>query len=399
MKTLPDANSSRTKRRRGPIAAIAIAVITIAVVAVGVDDRAKSMQEAGRWSDTQAVQAVRLVTPRQGPTTDDLELPGTVRAFTAGALYARASGYVTAWHKDIGARVDKGDVLADISAPDLDQQLAQGKAELIQLQAAVEQAQANADLGKAVNLRTTQLVKQGWSSELKGDTDRYGAASTLAAVAVAKANLTAQQAAVQRLEELASFEKIVAPFDGVVTQRNVDVGDLVTANGTSGKPLFQVSDIHRVRIYVDVPQAFLGGMKTGVKATLTLPGKTDTFGAVVSSTSNALGESSRTALVELQADNADDKLWPGAFAEVSFHIPTQPGTLVVPATALMFGRSGMQVAAVGKDRVVTLRPVIVGRNLGTDIEVVKGLRSDDELIDNPLETTVSGETVRMAGKD
>ena len=166
---------------------------------------------------------------------------------------------------------------------------------------------------------------------------------------MAKANLTAQQAAVQRLEELASFEKIVAPFDGVVTQRNVDVGDLVTANGTSGKPLFQVSDIYRVRIYVDVPQAFLGGMKTGVKATLTLPGKTDTFGAVVSSTSNALGESSRTALVELQADNADDKLWPGAFAEVSFHIPTQPGTLVVPATALMFGRSGMQVAAVGKD--------------------------------------------------
>lgn len=395
---MSEASRSQPKRRRGMIVAIAVAALAIALVAVGVDDRAKSMQEAGRWSDTQAVQSVRLVVPKAGPATDDLELPGTVRAFTAGALYARASGYVTAWHKDIGARVKKGDILADISAPDLDQQLAQGKAQLIQLQAAVDQAQANADLGKAVNLRTAQLVKQGWSSELKGDTDRYGAASTTAAVAVAKANIATQQAAVQRLEELASFEKITAPFDGVVTQRNVDVGDLVTANGTAGKPLFQVSDIHRVRIYVDVPQAFLGGMKAGVKATLTIPGKTDTFGAAISSTANALGEGSRTALVELQADNAGDKLWPGAFAEVSFHIPAQPGTLVLPATALVFGRSGMEVAAVGKDRVVTLRPVTVGRNLGNDIEIVKGLHPDDELIDNPLETTVSGEKVRVGDK-
>ena len=395
---MSDDRRSTPSRRRGLLVVLACVALAVALVAVGVDDRARSMQEASRWADTQAIQAVRLVTPRAGPAFDDLELPGTVRAFTAGALYARASGYVTAWHKDIGARVRKGEVLADISAPDLDQQLAQGKAQLLQLQAGVEQAQANSDLGKAVNLRTTQLVKQGWSSELKGDTDRYGAASTLAAVAVAKANLAAQQAAVQRLEELASFEKITAPFDGVVTQRNVDVGDLVTANGTSGKPLFQVSDIHRVRIYVDVPQAFLGGMKAGVTATLQIPGEAHTFKAVVSSTANALVEDSRTALVELQADNTDDKLWPGAFAEVSFHIPAQPGTLVLPATALVFGRKGMEVAAVGKDHVVTLRPVSVGRNLGTDVEIVKGLQPGDELIDNPLETTVSGEKVRLAEK-
>ena len=395
---MSDASRSTPTRRRGLLLIPACVALAVALVAVGVDDRAKSMQEAGRWADTQAIQAVRLVTPKAGPAFDDLELPGTVRAFTAGALYARASGYVTAWHKDIGARVRKGEILADISAPDLDQQLAQGKAQLIQLQAGVEQAQANSDLGKAVNLRTTQLVKQGWSSELKGDTDRYGAASTLAAVAVAKANLAAQQAAVQRLEELASFEKITAPFDGVVTQRNVDVGDLVTANGTSGKPLFQVSDIHRVRIYVDVPQAFLGGMKAGVTATLQIPGKDDTFKAAVTSTANALGEGSRTALVELQADNADDKLWPGAFAEVAFHIPAQPGTLVLPSTALVFGRSGMQVAAVSKDFVVTLRPVSVGRNLGNDVEIVKGLEPGDELIDNPLETTISGEKVRVGAK-
>lgn len=387
---------TRPKKRRGALLIVAGGALAVALVAVGVDDRAKSMQEAGRWADAQAIQAVHLVRPKAGPATDDLELPGTVRAFTAGALYARASGYVTAWHKDIGARVTKGEVLANISAPDLDQQLAQAKAQLIQLQAAVTQAQANADLGKAVNERTSRLVEQGWSSGLKGDTDRYGAASTAAAVAVARANLTAQQAAVQRLEELASFEKITAPFDGVVTQRNVDVGDLVTANGTTGKPLFQVSDIHRVRIYVDVPQAFLGGMKAGVKATLQLPGKTETFDAAITSTSNALGEDSRTALVELQADNAGDKLWPGAFAEVAFHIPAQPGTLVVPTTALVFGRSGMQAAIVDKNHVVSLRPITVGRNLGNDVEVVKGLQPGDDLIDNPLETTVSGEKVRIA---
>ena len=395
---MTDVSGTRPPRRRGALAILGIGALAAALVAVGIDDRAKSMQEAGRWADVQAVQAVRVVVPRPGPGFDDLELPGTVRAYTAGALYARASGYITAWHRDIGARVKKGDVLADISAPDLDQQLAQAKAQLIQLQAGVEQAQANADLGKAVNVRTSQLVKQGWSSELKGDTDRYGAASSAAAVSVAKANLVAQQAAVQRLEELSSFEKITSPFDGVVTQRNVDVGDLVTANGTSGRPLFQVSDIKRVRVYVDVPQAFLGGMKAGVKATLTIPGRTDTFGAAISSTANALGEGSRTALVELQADNTDDKLWPGAFTEVSFHLPAQPGTLVVPATTLVFGRAGMQVAAVGKDRVVTLRPVTVGRNLGNDVEIVKGIDPGEQLIDNPLETTVSGEKVRIADK-
>ncbi len=190
------------------------------------------------------------------------------------------------------------------------------------MQAAVEQAQANADLGQVTNGRTARLVAQGWSTLEQGDTDRLTAASRNAALAVAKANVTAQEAAVNRLQELTGFEQIKAPFDGVVTARNVNIGDLLNAGGTSGRALYQVADIHRMRIFVNVPQAFLGDLKPGVKATLHLPGQQETFEAELSSTSNALEENSRTALIELQADNPDGKLWPGAFTEVQFHIPS-----------------------------------------------------------------------------
>jgi RND family efflux transporter MFP subunit len=314
-------------------------------------------------------------------------------------LFARASGYITAWRKDIGAHVAKGEVLATISAPDLDQQLEEAKAQLVQLQAAVDQAQATADLGKVTDQRTARLVAQGWSSAEQGDTDRLTAASRLAALAVAKANVTAQQAAVSRLQELTSFEAIRAPFDGVVTQRNVDIGDLVNAGGTTGRPLFQIADIHRMRVYVNVPQAFLGELKPGIKATLRLPGRQETFEATLVTTANALVEASRTALIELDADNPDGKLWPGAFAEVDFHIPSDPSTLRIPATALVFGAHGMQVAAVEAGNKVALKNVTIGRNLGNRVEIASGLAPTDRLIDNPPESTQSGDIVQIAGAD
>ncbi len=387
----------RSRKIRNGLIACGLGVGAACVAGIGIADRAKSMRDVSAWTDAQAVQSVSLVHPKHGPNVTDLTLPGTVRAFNTGSLYARASGYVTAWHKDIGAHVVKGEVLAEISAPDLDQQLAEAKARAIQLQAEIEQAQATSDLGVAVNQRTTRLVAQGWSSAAQGDTDRYTMASRQAAVGVAKANIVAQQAVVRRLEEMAGFEKIVSPLDGVVTARNVDIGDLVTANGTSGKALFQVSDIHRARVYVDVPQAFLGDMKQGLRATLDLPGTKGSFSAELVSTANALVEGSRTALVELQADNAAGTLWPGAFAEVQFHVPAAPGTLLVPTTALVFGRHGMEVAKVDAARKVTLVPVTVGRNLGNEVEIASGIATGDALIDNPQETTVTGETVRVVG--
>jgi RND family efflux transporter MFP subunit len=240
-------------------------------------------------------------------------------------------------------------------------------------------------------------VAQGWSSQQQGDTDRLTAASRVAALEVARANVTAQQAVVSRLEELTRFEQITAPFDGIVTARTVDIGDLVNAGGTSGKALFQVSDVHEMRIYVNVPQAFLGVMKPGIKATLELPGQKERFEATLVSTANAIVENSRTALVELQAPNPDGKLWPGAFAEVHFHIPSDPETLRVPATALIFGPNGMSVAAVNKDSKVELKQVRVGRNLGDDVEIRSGVSLSDRLIDNPLESLASGDVVQVAG--
>ena len=395
----PEPQSPRPKSRRVLLLVCAVAAGMVGLAVSGIADRARSRQETATWSNDQAIQTVRLVQPERGPGEEQLVLPGTVNAFNTGTLYPRASGYVTAWHKDIGAQVKKGEVLALISAPDLDQQLEEAKAQVVQLQAAVEQAQANADLGQATEQRTSRLVVQGWSSKEQGDTDRLTAASRAAALAVAKANVIAQQAAVNRLTELTRFEQIVAPFDGVVTARNIDLGDLVNAGGTSGRALFQISDIHRMRVYVNVPQAFLGEIRPGTKATLNLPGMGRTFEATLVSTSNAIAESSRTATIELQADNPDGALWPGAFTEVHFHIPSDPNTLRLPTTALVFGAHGMRVAAVDADDKVAMKPVTLGRNLGDHVEIESGLALTDRLIDNPLESTQSGDVVQIAGQE
>jgi membrane fusion protein (multidrug efflux system) len=394
MSTEPSTRPSKPRRMLLLLGAVAVAAICAG--ASGIVDRAKSKQEVADWTNQQAVAAVRLVQPERGSNEDDLVLPGNVNAYYTGTLFARASGYVTAWNKDIGAHVTKGEILAAISAPDLDQQLEEAKAQLVQLRAAVEQAQANADLGKVTDARTSRLVVQGWSSQEQGDTDRLTAASRVAALAVAKANVTAQQAAVNRLTELTGFEQVKAPFDGVVTARNVDMGDLVNAGGTTGRALYQVADIHRMRIYVNGPQGFLGEMRPGLKATLHLPGQQETFEAELVSTSNSLVENSRTALIELQADNPDGKLWPGAFTEVHFHIPAASDTLSIPATALIFGAHGMLAAAVDSDNKVVLKPVVLGRNFGNRVEIQSGLSLSDRLVDNPLESTQAGDVVRIA---
>jgi RND family efflux transporter MFP subunit len=372
-----------------------VAIGAIATAVSGIADREKSRLEVAAWTNEQAVANVHLVQPERGSTEEDLVLPGNVNAYYNGTLFARASGYITTWQKDIGAHVTKGETLATISAPDLDQQLEEARAQLVQLKAAVEQAQANADLGKVTDARTSQLVTQGWSSKEQGDTDRLTAASRMAALSVAKANVVAQQAAVNRLVELIGFEQIKAPFDGVVTARNVDIGDLVNAGGTTGRALFQVADIHRMRIYVNVPQAFLGELRPGIKATLHIPGQKETFEAELVSTSNAVVENSRTGLVELQANNPDGKLWPGAFTEVHFHIPSASDTLSIPSTALIFGAHGMRAAAVGADNRVVLKPVTLGRDFGNRVEIQSGLAVSDRLIDNPLESTQTGDVVRI----
>src|ERR1700729_4650154 len=393
------ATPPKPKMRRVLLVICVFAIGAVGLAVSGIMDRAKSRQEVAAWTNAQTIPTVRIVLPERSPAEQELVLPGNVAAFNTGSLFARASGYIAAWRKDIGAHVTKGEVLATISAPDLDQQLEQAKGQLVQLQAAVQQAQANSDLGRATDQRTSQLVVQGWESKQQGDNDRLNAASQLAGLAVARANVVAQQSAVKRLEELTAFEEIKAPFDCVVTARNVDIGDLVNAGGNTGRAMFQVSDIHRMRIFVNVPQAFLGELAPGVKATLHLPGEKETFEAQLVSTSNAVTETSRTSLVELQADNPDNKLGPGAFAEVHFHIPADPNTLTVPATALSFGAQGMRVAAVDANDRVELKTVKLGRNLGNRVEIESGLLPSDRLVDSPLESTQTGDKVNVANPD
>jgi membrane fusion protein, multidrug efflux system len=388
-------NPPKPKTRRVLLVVCVLAIGAGGLAVSGIMDRAKSRQEVSAWTDAQTIPSVRVVQPERGPGEQELVLPGNVAAFNTGSLFARASGYIAAWHKDIGAHVTKGEILATISAPDLDQQLEQARGQLVQLHAAVQQAQANADLGRATDQRTSQLVVQGWQSKQQGDNDRLNAAAQLAGLAVAKANVVAKQSAVKRLEELTAFEEI----DGVVTARNVDIGDLVNAGGNTGRALFQVADIHRMRIYANVPQAFFGELAPGIKATLHLPGQKETFEAQLVSTSNAVAETSRTALVELQADNPDGKLWPGAFAEVHFHIPADSNTLTVPLTALVFGAKGMQVAALDGDDKIVLKPVAVGRNLGNRVQIESGLLPSDRLVDSPLESTQTGDKVNVANAD
>ena len=369
--------------RRLRLIGIIAAVAAIGLAVYGIADRAKSKQEVQIWTNEQAIPTVTLVQPQQGPSEGELRLPGNVSAFYSGSIYGRVGGYVKEWYDDIGAHVKKGQVLAVIDTPELDQQVAQARADLVKAQADEQLAQVSYDRWKV-------LAKQNIVSQQAKD-ERYGAlGARTAAVQAAQAN-------VARLEALASFKNVTAPFDGIVTARSVDIGDLVDASGRkTSKALFVVSDVHMMRIYVEVPQAFLGEIKKDLKATLQVPGIDEPFEAAVLTTSNAVSEQSRTALVQLLADNPDGKLWPGAFTTVHFHIPSDPNVLRIPATALIFGPHGMQVAKVDAENKVVLSKVQLGRNLGNYVEVSSGVSLSDRLIDSPQETIAPGDTVRIA---
>lgn len=369
----------RRLRLIGLIAGLA----AICVAVYGIADRARSKQEVQVWTNDQAIATVKLITPQRGPSEGELVLPGNVSAFYTGSIYARVGGYVKDWYQDIGAHVKKGQVLAFIDSPDLDQQLAQARADLIRTQANQQLAEVTYERWSTLSLKN--IVSQQAKDEKYGD-------------ALAKAaDVQAAQANVARLEAMSSFKNLTAPFDGIVTARSLDIGDLVEAGSKAGKALFQVSDLHVMRIYVNVPQAFLGDMKDGLKAALQLPGIDEQFEAKLLTTSNAVSEQSRTALVQLLADNPDGRLWPGAFTMVHFHIPSDPNILRIPATALIFGPQGMQVAKVESQNKVVLNKVELGRNLGNEVEIVLGVSSSDRIIDSPQETIASGDRVRIAG--
>jgi len=322
-------------------------------------------------------------------------LPATTLAFTMANIYARVSGYISKRNVDIGDRVKKGELLVEISAPEIDHQLAQAEATLAQNKAAVEKILANKELARVTAQREDPLVRRGFESKLQGDTNRLNLQAQEADVAVAKANVAAQEAQVKVARQEKKYLSVLAPFDGIVTKRNVNIGDLVQGDATSGTFMFTVMESNVIRTQVYVPQDQAFGLAPGVKAVVRvaeLPGRT--FPGKVTRVADALQPGTRTLLAEIDIENPDGALTPGSYCTVELHIPRKTPSLLVPASAIIFDQDGMQVAVV-KDGTAHIQKITVARDLGTDIEVRDGVKEGDEVILNPPVTLDNGDKVSI----
>lgn len=366
-------------------AGIAGLVVAVGVVGVGLVSRGMASQSLKTWTEAAAIPTVSVVRPDGELGDQTLVLPGQVQAFFDAPIHARVSGYLKAWYHDIGDKVRDGETLATIDTPDLDQQFAQAKA----------------DLATAVaNQRLAQTTAKRWTGLLAQDAvSRQEAEEKTGDLEAKTALVNAAQANVDRLAALESFKRIVAPFSGVVTARTTDIGQLITVGNPNDPGLFTVADVHRLRIYVSVPQAYAAEVHPGEAVSLTVPeypGRQ--FTATLVNSSGAIGAQSGALLVEAQIDNPDGALKPGDYAQVTFNLPPAAGTLRLPANALMFRHDGMAVAVVGPGDRVTLKHVTVARDLGTAVEIATGLSPDDRVIDNPPDSIADGERVRVASR-
>ena len=389
-------------KRRGKAGLLAAAV-AVALFGAGIYGgmRGRADAEARLATDTSeaAVPVVDVVHPQGDAPDQALVLPGQTMAFIDTPIYARTSGYLKGWNFDIGAHVRQGDLLAQIEAPELDQQLSQARAQLVQTQAALVQSQASMELARVTTGRSSVLVRQGWTSQQQGDQDRLTYAGSVAAVAVARANLQAQQAQVDRMEQLTGFERVVAPFDGVITARNTDVGALINAGaGAPATELFHMTATKTLRIFVAVPEVYFPAMHSGAATTVTLdeyPGQV--FHGRLVRSDNAINPASRTLRVEVDVDNAEGKLLPGAYVFVHFTLPGRTQSVIIPANALLFRSEGLRVGVV-RDGRAQLMPITIGRDYGDRVEVLSGLTATDQVILNPSDSLLSGTAVRLADK-
>jgi RND family efflux transporter MFP subunit len=374
-----------TKDRAPVRAGRAILVLIVAAVAVaasGISGRRHDDEQLNQWTQEQAIPPVAVVTPQHGGSTRELVLPGNVEAYFSASIHGQVSGYVREWRKDIGARVHEGDILAVVDTPELDQSIGMAQSELAK-------AKANLALAKVTATRWNSLRASAAVSQQAADEKDSDAHAKAAEVDAAQSN-------VDRLKAQKGFADIVAPFDGVVTARNVDVGSLVRADSNNSQALFTVADIHQMRVYVPVPESYAADLKEGMKATLELPEHPDRrFDATIVTTSHAIDQKSRTLLVELLADNKDGLLSPGAFARVHFEIPPDPNTSRIPASALLYRDNALQVAALGLDNRITLKKVRIARDLGTEVEITGGLSQGERIVANPPDSIGDGEEVRV----
>jgi RND family efflux transporter MFP subunit len=339
------------------------------------------------------VPSVRVAAVQASDATVLVTLPATTSAFSVANMFARASGYIDKRYVDIGDRVKEGQLLVEIVAPELDHQIAQAEATLGQLRAAVEQAHANKNLAQVTWDRDKGLVEKGWVTPQQGDIDRFTLNAREAALGVAQANVAAQQAQLNVLYQQKAYQRVVAPFDGVVTQRNVDVGDLVHADTTTGTFMFtiQQSDVIRAQVYVPQDSAF--GLGPGVDAVVRIPEIPDrAFPGMVMRVADALQPGTRTLLTEVDIPNPDGALTAGVYCTIELYVPRKTPSLLVPADAIIFNRDGLQVAVI-ENGVAHIRKISVARDLGTQVEARDGVKAGDQVMINPPVNLVEGSRV------
>ncbi|HML08346.1 MAG TPA: efflux RND transporter periplasmic adaptor subunit [Xanthobacteraceae bacterium] len=381
----PSAPRQPTLSRRGLyIAALSAASIGVVIVVVGITTRKIADAKLQEWTEAQAVPVVAVAPPDTRGKAGTFGLPGRLEAYTQAQIYARVTGYVKNWQADIGTPVKTGDLLAEIDAPDLDQQIMQAKADLAS-------AKANSVLADATFKRGQYLIKSGAISQQDLDQRAADASNKQGLVEAAQANL-------DRLRVLEQYKRILAPFDGLVTARATDVGALINAGAGGGPPLFVVSQTKKLRVYVNVPQSYVPNIPIGTKAQIAVPeypGRT--FAATVEASAQAVDIASGTTRMQLVVDNSHGELMTGDFANVTFDLPHPEIAINVPAGALIFNRSGLQVATIGGDNRIILKQVTISRDLGNEVEIASGIGADDRVVVNPPDGIATGDLVRVAG--
>jgi RND family efflux transporter MFP subunit len=381
---MPSDSAPSVITRRGLwLAAAVAACVGVIVVVMGITTRRMADAKLSEWTETQAVPVVAVAPPDSRGRTATFVLPGRLEAYSQAQIYARVSGYLKEWKTDIGTPVKAGDLLAEIDAPDLDQQI-------MQAEAGLASAQANSTLAEATLQRGQQLITSGAVSKQDLDQRAADSANKLGLVRSAQANL-------DRLRVLEKYKRIVAPFGGLVTARNTDVGALINAGASGGPPLFVVSDTGKLRAYVNVPQNYVPSILIGTKAQIAVPEHPGrSFPATVEASAQAVDVASGTTRMLLVVDNASGELMTGAFANVTFDLPHPEIAINVPASALIFDRSGLRIATVNSDNRVVLKQVTISRDLGRTIEIGSGLAADDRVIESPPDGIASGDQVHIA---
>jgi RND family efflux transporter MFP subunit len=373
------------RRSRAVLFLILGLLVAVGLAVAGILPRVRAENELARATFERSIPIVEIAVPKRGTPAEEIVLPGNVQAFAEASIFARTSGFVRRWTADLGARVAKGQVLAEIDSPEVDQQLEQARAD-------VATATANLNLSELTAKRAEELLKTDSIAHQDADNSRGDANAK-------KAMLTAAQANVKRLQELQSFEKVYAPFAGVITARNTDVGQLVDAGSASGaaRELFHLAAIDTLRVFVNVPQIYSHAARPGVDAYLTLAemaGKR--FSGKLMRTSGSIDVASRTLRVEVDLDNRGHELMPGAYAQVHLRLAEGVPTQLVPVSALIFRADGLRIATVGPGNHARLSTIVPGRDFGNEIEVLGGLPPGRQLVDNPPDSLVDGQEVRIA---